>query len=949
MRSFRSPTIVGRRDELDLLLTACRLGAPPTVVLVGPAGMGKSRLVQALCEQAHEWGLRTAVGRAAPSTDVPFRALAEALRDAARSSRELQERTADVALGRHAHAVDAGDAVLSLLSAGPGERPVLCVLEDLHWADQETLDAVEYVADHSASGDVRIVLTGRPEESPAFDELVDRLAHRGAATKVALAPLDDDDVARLVTAALPAGSTLPRDVQALVVRSAAGTPLYVEDLLAALLTDGADVAPSQRVGVPGDGAGVVVPVSFVDSVARRLRRLDPSHRQVVDAAALLATTDEDLLAEVCGLAAADVAAGLWAATDEQLFVVTSHGLDFRHALTRSAVAALLPGTRRERLAVAGLRVLTTRFPTWPGIWAERAAELARLAGDGERSAELSLTWARRLVDQGLLSAARDYLERELPLQPAGTSADRLSLMLVEVLATAGDHPAAAAVGDAVAPSLQGERLVELHLALARSAVQATDWASARSHLDAATASSPDLHAGPEAGTLARLAVLAVTRADVALGTFEPQAEALAVDAVRAAEAGSSPSLQSDALDALGRALRRHDLDAAEAVFDRAARLAERAGDAYRRARAVHQVGTITLLRDVDEGRLAEAQSLAERCGAAQLAAHATYHRGVVAFLTHDVARARGLLDLAESQAARYGLRSLQAAVVATQAALAAAVGDADRARPLISRAVRIAGDDAEAAARARGQGEGMLALAREDRAAAREALRAAMDVARRTPGTSPAPYKGLWALTEVAAGTDGALVRAELVTTGALVSRVNRGCLGWVDAISAGRDGDLRRARELSDEAHALLARTPWFQQMARRIAADVAAPWADTGQWLREAAAWFDAAGNPAVADAARATLRRSGQAVPRRRADGVDVPPAWAGLGVTRREAEVLGAVAEGIDNAEIGRRLFISPRTVEKHVENLQLKTGVASRSQLVAFALRHDPPEHTQPPR
>jgi DNA-binding CsgD family transcriptional regulator len=243
----------------------------------------------------------------------------------------------------------------------------------------------------------------------------------------------------------------------------------------------------------------------------------------------------------------------------------------------------------------------------------------------------------------------------------------------------------------------------------------------------------------------------------------------------------------------------------------------------------------------------------------------------------------------------------------------------------------------------------MLALAREDRAAAREALRAAMDVARRTPGTSPAPYKGLWALTEVAAGTDGALVRAELVTTGALVSRVNRGCLGWVDAISAGRDGDLRRARELSDEAHALLARTPWFQQMARRIAADVAAPWADTGQWLREAAAWFDAAGNPAVADAARATLRRSGQAVPRRRADGVDVPPAWAGLGVTRREAEVLGAVAEGIDNAEIGRRLFISPRTVEKHVENLQLKTGVASRSQLVAFALRRDPPEHTQPPR
>jgi DNA-binding CsgD family transcriptional regulator len=449
--------------------------------------------------------------------------------------------------------------------------------------------------------------------------------------------------------------------------------------------------------------------------------------------------------------------------------------------------------------------------------------------------------------------------------------------------------------------------------------------------------------------MTRIAVLAITRADVALGTFDPQAEALAREAVRAADVSGRSSLQCDALDTLGRALRRHDLDAAEVIFDRAARLADGDGDAYRRARAVHQVGTVTLLRDVREGRLSEAQSLAESCGAPQLAAHAAYHRAVVAFLTHDVPRAEGLLDLAESQAGRYGLRSLNAAVVATQAALAAAAGESDRAGPLIARAVRIAGDDVEAAARARGQGNGMLALAREDRAGARAALGEAMNVAHRTPGTSPAPYKGLWALTEVAAGTDAAAVRAELVTTGALLSRVNRGCLGWVDAIAAGRDGDPCRARELSDEAHSLLGRTPWFQQMARRIAADVAEPWGETGQWLREVAAWFDSAGNPVVADAARATLRRSGHAVPRRRADGVDVPPAWAGLGVTRREAEVLRAVAEGIDNAEIGRRLFISPRTVEKHVENLQLKTGLASRSQLIAFALRPDASERSQPPR
>jgi DNA-binding CsgD family transcriptional regulator len=53
-----------------------------------------------------------------------------------------------------------------------------------------------------------------------------------------------------------------------------------------------------------------------------------------------------------------------------------------------------------------------------------------------------------------------------------------------------------------------------------------------------------------------------------------------------------------------------------------------------------------------------------------------------------------------------------------------------------------------------------------------------------------------------------------------------------------------------------------------------------------------------------------------------------------------EILRAVGEGSDNATIGERLFISRRTVEKHVENIQMKTGIRTRSQLVAFASRLD---------
>jgi DNA-binding CsgD family transcriptional regulator len=65
---------------------------------------------------------------------------------------------------------------------------------------------------------------------------------------------------------------------------------------------------------------------------------------------------------------------------------------------------------------------------------------------------------------------------------------------------------------------------------------------------------------------------------------------------------------------------------------------------------------------------------------------------------------------------------------------------------------------------------------------------------------------------------------------------------------------------------------------------------------------------------------------------------PPDRAALGVTAREADVLRLVAEGLTNKEIGERLFLSPRTVEKHVERLLAKTGAQNRSQLVSRAAR-----------
>ncbi|MFN2504658.1 MAG: response regulator transcription factor [Acidimicrobiales bacterium] len=84
------------------------------------------------------------------------------------------------------------------------------------------------------------------------------------------------------------------------------------------------------------------------------------------------------------------------------------------------------------------------------------------------------------------------------------------------------------------------------------------------------------------------------------------------------------------------------------------------------------------------------------------------------------------------------------------------------------------------------------------------------------------------------------------------------------------------------------------------------------------------------------RSLLRGAGVALPRRQRSDRAVPPALRALGVTAREADVLALVAQRLSNKEIGLRLYVSPRTVDKHVQRLLAKTGRKRRSDLIAVA-------------
>ena len=162
--------------------------------------------------------------------------------------------------------------------------------------------------------------------------------------------------------------------------------------------------------------------------------------------------------------------------------------------------------------------------------------------------------------------------------------------------------------------------------------------------------------------------------------------------------------------------------------------------------------------------------------------------------------------------------------------------------------------------------------------------------------------------------------------------------LGYADAIVAGRAGDVGAAQEAFAAADAGFGPAlGWYRHYARRTVAEAALAdgWGEPISWLREAAAYFEARGDDRIADACRRLLRDAGAPVPRRRPGDADLPERLRAINVSEREANVLALVAHGLTNREIAAQMFLSPRTVEKHVASLLAKTGLRRRAQLAGY--------------
>jgi DNA-binding CsgD family transcriptional regulator len=940
------PVLVGRAEELRRLeeaLTEARAGSGSVVFLVGEAGIGKSRLLRETATRALDLGMAVLPGRAVPGgARTPFRPLIEAVQSWTRAH-GLPD---DPALKAYRSALGwlipewmprgspdvppvlMLEAVVRLLGAIAGTHGLMLSLDDLHWADADTLAIVEYLADNLGSEPVLCLCALRSDEPGHAGRLAEGLISRRAASRLVLRRLSDSEVDEMIHTALPSVDD-QIDLETLRAR-AEGVPFLVEEMLTAYLTAGT----------------LSLPASFEELVRARMAVMDDDARVVIEAAAAIGRDfDWTMVAATTGLPRTSVLAALRAAIASQL--IESDGLTedaprfrFRHALIQEAILkALLPPERTE-LYRGAASALEKAFPGLPGELCQVTADLHERAGDRTEATRLLLEIARRALTTTALGTAEEALWRALEL----TEGDRWRTMgihrlLVEVLSLSGKTSGFREIGDAALAFYRDKSFVggplqfsDLHLQIARGLATRGERAVVDRHLERARRWA---ERGEHPQQLARIVAL---RAHVLIDRGEIQeAEALATRAGQTAVGFGLHEVVCEALRAEGRAaFLRGDPGRAVQTLERAKLIADREGLTFERAMIHLALARIDSSTTLQGGNIESARELSERIGAVALGAEVDLEAAARSLELFDLPVAREASNRAVTVCRRYGLGLLPSALVTQARSFALSID-----RLGMDRALgELSGSEPQLAAVAGGEATAVFHLLREERARALIALDAAVDAAGRGPAAFPSSFHGMRALVKAVEGTSVAEADASPASPGVLSHAANRGLFAAAEAVGLGRRGKIREAARRVADARSLLGPFVWRESLALRLLAEagLAEGWGEPAKWAEESLRFFESAGLERMAAACRGLLRRAGVRVSRKGRGESEVPASLAGLGITTREADVLRLVGEGLSNAQIAERLFVSIRTVETHASRLLRKAGLDSRPQLVAFANR-----------
>jgi predicted ATPase/DNA-binding SARP family transcriptional activator len=661
--------LIGRDWELAQLRHALERATDAKtsylVTILGPAGIGKSRLAREFAEAVTDTTSVLAGRCPSYGVGVTFWPLAEIVREAAGAttrtaiasllgdepeSEEIAARIAG-AIGADEPAGSADDlffAVRRLFAARARERPLVIVLDDLQWAEPTFVDLIEHIVDVMRDAPVLLLCLAR-------SELLETRPTWGGgkrnASMILLEPLSQSDQELLIAHA--GGRSLDETVAARIAEAAEGNPLFLEQMVAMALEG-------------GQAAGeVAVPPTIQALLAARLDRLAPLERAALERASVAGK--EFWRSEVAALSPAqerdDVQQHLEALTRRELLGPRATprsgdaGFRFRHGLIRDAAYDALPKAERAALHEELARFLE-RTPEPPvgghdevlGFHLERAygyrvelgesgAEMRELAA---RAATLLASAGRRAYARDDVPAAVSLLERAAELFGPGTRA-RLELLpdLGEAVREGGDYPLAEAVlAEAIA-----------------SAADAGDGAL------------------EEYARLVRLRMRVQT--DVGLGADEVVAGAhRALDAFGAGDDGHSLAKAWELL-AWGQWLQCHAA-ATEDALAHALEHARRAGDERTEAQSLHLLLGAAVFGPcpVPEGIARCEAILADAGRQKRVTASALRALAALKAMAGDFDEARTLLRRFSSIVEDLGLRVTAASAAETYAAVELLAGDA---------------------------------------------------------------------------------------------------------------------------------------------------------------------------------------------------------------------------------------------------------------------------------
>jgi len=836
---------------LDEYAADAAAGSGRLVLLSGEAGVGKTSLVEAF-RDAHP-GLRWWWGACDGSfTPRPLGPLYEMALDVGGRLVELCTNDRD---RRELFA-----AFLDEL--GGGTAPTVVVVEDLHWADDATLDWLRYLSRRIARRRALVIVSYRDDEPAADGSLhgvIGQVAAHSATRRMALPPLSVEAVRRL------AGGSTDGDE---LYRLTGGVPFYVAEVLSA---------------APGE-----VPRTIADIVTARTATLSPGSRRLLEAAAVLCCpANGQLLATV-----AEVDAGsLEECVESGALVGGTPAYRFRHELARMAVERAIPAHRRVRLHANALSALQASAPL----------DHARLAYHAEAAGAAEPAFQHASIAAGEAFGLRSNREAVTQYRRALRFADRAGAeeraALHEGLATALAHldhwqESAAERERALALRRQLGDPVAISENLRRWSVclwRLCRGEESRQVAEEALAVIADLPPSPQRAWAH--AIQAAITANLRPGA---QAFAMAEEALRQADALGCHDVSAYTLNTIGR-LRFTMGQDGSADFRRSIEVAlehrweEQAALGY--ANLYHAAVAHMRLSEFD---WCFSEGMAY-CNNNDLRTYTVWLRG---------SRANALL--------RMGRLAQTASLV--EDVLRETISPVNRLHLLIPLAI------------ARGRQGDPRAAELID-----EAWHLAVDLDERC-----------WLLQLSARLAEAAWLRCDPDTLDDRVLAVYArpvdvddpwllgelttwlGRLGMLVRPVAGLPEPYRR--ELAGD-HAAAAR--WWQQAGCPFEEAAALTRSGQPDAMRRGLELFTSIGAAPAVALVRGLLRRAGhRAVPRGPRPATRAHP----NGLTTRETDVLALLRDGLSNAAISRRLFISERTVHHHVSAVLGKLGVSSRAEL-----------------